>query len=33
MDAITAILQGNIDKEIFMDQPEGFRDGTKKYVV
>lgn len=28
MDAITAFLQGDLDEEIYMEQPEGYNDGT-----
>ena len=28
MDAVTAFLQGDVDEEIYMEQPEGFDDGT-----
>jgi transposase InsO family protein len=28
MDAVTAFLQGDVDKEIFIRQPEGFNDGS-----
>lgn len=30
MDAITAFLQGDLDEEIFMEQPECYEDGTKR---
>lgn len=30
MDAITAFLQGDLIEDIFMEQPEGFHDGTKR---
>lgn len=30
MDAVTAFLQGDLDEDIFMQQPEGFNDGTGK---
>lgn len=30
MDAVTAFLQGNLTKEIYMDQPENYHDGTTK---
>jgi hypothetical protein len=30
MDAVTAFLQGEIDKEIFIKQPEGFEDGSNR---
>lgn len=30
MDAVTAFLQSELDEEIFMMQPDGFDDGTKK---
>ena len=29
MDAISAFLQGDIDEEIYIKQPEGFQDGNK----
>lgn len=30
MDVITAYLQGNIEEELYMSQPEGYGDGTQK---
>lgn len=30
MDAVTAFLQGDIDEEIYMEQPEEYHDGTDK---
>lgn len=30
MDAVTAFLQGDIDEEIYIEQPEGFRDNTNR---
>lgn len=30
MDAITAFLQGDVTENIYLDQPEGFNDGTKR---
>lgn len=30
MDAITAFLQGDLDEDIFMQQPENFEDGTER---
>lgn len=30
MDAVTAFLQGDLDEEIFLDQPECFTDGSNK---
>lgn len=30
MDAITAFLQGELEETLYMDQPEGFGDGTKR---
>lgn len=29
MDAVTAFLQGDLDEEIYLEQPEGFSDGSK----
>lgn len=31
MDAITAFLNGYLDEEIYIEQPEGYGDGTNKY--
>lgn len=33
MDAITAFLQGDLSETIFMEQPEGFSDGTAKVCL
>lgn len=30
MDAITAFLQGDVDELIYLEQPEGFNDGTNR---
>lgn len=30
MDAVSAYLNGNLKEVIYMEQPEGFSDGTKK---
>lgn len=30
MDAVSAFLQGDLDEEIYMSQPEGFEDGTNR---
>lgn len=30
MDAITAFLQGDLDEELYIEQPEGFTDGTNR---
>lgn len=30
MDAITAFLQGSLDEMLFMEQPEGYKDGTNR---
>lgn len=30
MDAVTAFLQGDLDEEIYMEQPEGYHDGTNR---
>lgn len=30
MDAITAFLQGDLDVKLYMEQPEGYEDGSKK---
>lgn len=30
MDAVTAFLQGDVNEEIYVDQPEGFHDGTQR---
>jgi Reverse transcriptase (RNA-dependent DNA polymerase) len=30
MDAVSAFLQGELTETIFMEQPEGFEDGTKR---
>lgn len=30
MDAVSAFLQGNLDEEIYIEQPEGFSDGTPR---
>lgn len=30
LDAVTAYLQGDIDEDIYLEQPEGFNDGTGK---
>lgn len=30
MDAVTTFLQGDLNKEIYIEQPEVFSDGTKR---
>lgn len=31
MDAVTAYLQGDLEEEIYMDQPEGYNDGSGRF--
>lgn len=30
MDAVTAFMQGELSDEIYLEQPDGFNDGTKR---